>query len=77
VIVADVFGEQSLQMAFIHRNNVIQQVSSAAFNPTLRDAILPGTFEGGPYRADLQSTNGYQDFQSIFPIPVEDQKPRS
>jgi hypothetical protein len=26
-------------MAFIHRNDVIQQISSAAFNPTLRYTI--------------------------------------
>jgi hypothetical protein len=35
VIVADIFGDQTFQMAFVHRNNVIQQISSAAFNPTL------------------------------------------
>ncbi len=45
VIVADVFREQSFQVAFIHGDNVIQQVPSAAFDPTLRDAVLPGTFE--------------------------------
>ena len=38
-------GEQSLQLAFIQRNNVVQQVSSTAFHPPLRDAILPGTSE--------------------------------
>jgi hypothetical protein len=34
-------GEQSLQMAFIQRNNLVKQVSSTASHPTLRDAILP------------------------------------
>jgi len=38
---------------------------------------LPGTFEGGPYGADLQSTNRYRDFLPIFPIPVKDQEPGS
>ena len=46
VVVADVFREQRFQMAFIHRNDVIQQISSAAFNPTLRHSILPRAFEG-------------------------------
>jgi hypothetical protein len=32
-------GEQSLQMAFIQRNNVVQEVSSTASHPPLRDAI--------------------------------------
>jgi hypothetical protein len=34
-----ILGEQSLQMAFIQRNNVVQQVSSTASHPLLRDAI--------------------------------------
>jgi len=75
VVIPDVFREQTLQMAFIHRNDVIQQVSTAALNPTLRNSILPGTFEGGPNGSDLQSTNRCRDFQPIFPIPVKDQKP--
>src|ERR1700730_13576901 len=43
----NIFREQSLQMAFIHRDNVVQQVSSAAFDPTLRHTVLPGALEGG------------------------------
>jgi hypothetical protein len=74
VVVADVFREQSLQMTFIERNDVIQQIAPAAFDPTLRHAILPGAFEGGSHRTYLQRSNGYWNFQSVFPIPVEDQK---
>ena len=33
-------------MTFIQRNNVVQQVSSAASHPPLRDPILPWTPEG-------------------------------
>jgi len=39
MMVTNVLGEQSLQMAFIQRNNVVQEVSSTAFHPALRDAI--------------------------------------
>ena len=45
VIVTKILREQSLQMAFIQRNNVVQQVSSTASHPPLRDAILPWTPE--------------------------------
>ena len=45
MMVTNILGKQSLQMAFIQRNNVVQQVSSAASYPPLRDAILPGTSE--------------------------------
>jgi hypothetical protein len=46
MVVANVRREQSLEMAFIHRDNVVRQVSSAAFDPTLRHTVLPGTLEG-------------------------------
>jgi hypothetical protein len=32
--VADVFGEQSFQMAFVHSDDLIQKVPSAAFPPS-------------------------------------------
>jgi hypothetical protein len=33
MMVTNVLGEQSLQMAFIQRNNVVQEVSSTASHP--------------------------------------------
>jgi hypothetical protein len=39
VMVTNILGEQSLQMAFIQGNNMVQQVSSTASHPPLRDAI--------------------------------------
>jgi len=47
VVVADVFRDQSLQMAFIERDDVIQQIAPAAFDPTFRHTILPGAFNLG------------------------------
>jgi hypothetical protein len=37
MMVTNILGKQSLQMAFIQRNNVVQQVSSAV--PTQRSAM--------------------------------------
>jgi hypothetical protein len=45
MMVTNIFREQSLQMAFIQRNDVVQQVSSTASHLPLRDAILPWTSE--------------------------------
>jgi hypothetical protein len=45
MMVTNILGEQSPQMAFIQRDNVVQQVSSTASHPPLRDAILPWTPE--------------------------------
>src|SRR2546421_872504 len=77
VVVADVFRKQTFQMAFIHRNHVIQQVSSAAFNPTLRYTILPRAFERRSYRTHLQKSNGDWNLQPVLRIAVENKKPRS
>src|ERR1022692_4360114 len=77
MIGADVFRGQTFQMAFIHRNDMVEQVSSAALNPTFRDAILPGTLEGGPHRLHLQGSNRCGNLKSVLPIPVKDQKPGS
>ncbi len=62
-------------MAFIHRDNVVQQISSAAFDPTLSHTVLPGTLEGGADRAYLQGSNGRGNLQPVFRIPIEEQKP--
>ncbi len=48
VIVADIISEQTPQVALTHCDHVIQQVTPATFNPTLRDTVLPGTFKAGP-----------------------------
>ena len=53
MIVADIFGEQSLQMVFVHRDNVIQQVMAATLDPALRDTVLPRAFERRAHRPDL------------------------
>ena len=77
VMVGNILAEQPLQVAFIDRNNVIQQVTAAAADPTLSDSILPGAFERSPNRTHLQGSNGRWDFQSVLYIPIEDEKLRS
>ena len=61
-------------MAFIDGNDVIQQVAAAAADPALRDAILPGAFEGSLNRIYLQGLNGCRDLQSVLCITIEDEK---
>ena len=77
MVVTNILGEQSLQMAFIHRDNVVQQVLSATFDPTLRYTVLPGTFEGGADRGYIQGSEGPGNFQPVFRIPIEDEIPGS
>src|ERR1035438_875760 len=42
VIIGNVLGEESLQMALIQRDHVVEQVAAATSDPTLGDPILPG-----------------------------------
>jgi hypothetical protein len=48
VVVGGVFRELSLQMVFVHRDDMVQQVAAATLDPSFRDAVLPRAFEGGP-----------------------------
>ena len=77
MVVADKIRKQSLQMTFVRCNDVVQQVASATFDPTLRDTVLPRAFERGPDWPDLQGPNRCGNFDSILAIPVENEKPRS
>ena len=52
VVVADVLIEQPFQMAFMECDDVVQEVSAAAFHPALRDASLPGALKGSLNGAD-------------------------
>jgi len=45
VVVANVFREQTFQMAILNCNDVIQEITPATPYPTLCNSILPRTFE--------------------------------
>jgi hypothetical protein len=42
VVVAEILKDDSPQMAFVEGNDVVQQVTPAAFHPSLGNSILPG-----------------------------------
>jgi hypothetical protein len=77
VVVANLLREQSLQMAFVDCNDVVQEVTTATLDPRFRDAVLPRTFEGGSDRGDRQRSNGRGNLHPILAITVEDEKPGS
>ena len=77
VVVANILREQSLQMAFVDRDDVVQQVTAAALDPSLRDDVLPRTFEGGPHGPDLQRSNGCGNLDSVLAVTVKEKKPGS
>src|SRR5439155_17524559 len=68
-------GEQAFEVPFIHCNNLIQEISSAAFDPTLSNAVLPRTLIRGPDWCQTHGPRRDRDFPPVFCIPIEDQKP--
>src|ERR1017187_127138 len=71
VIIGNVLREQSLQMALIQRDHVVEQVAAGASDPTLGDAILPGTSNRGTDRYHLQRADRRWHFQAVLRIVVE------
>src|SRR5664280_288316 len=74
VIIGNVLGEESLQMALIQRDHVVEQVAAAASDPTLGDPILPGTPNRGTDRCHVQRAHRRWHFQAILPVMVEYEK---
>jgi hypothetical protein len=64
-------------MAFLHRNDVIQQIAAAAFNSTLRNSILPRTPQRSADTFDFHRSDRGGDFRPIFGITIQDDEPRS
>ncbi len=77
MIIAGVFGMQPLQMASVHRDEMVQQVAAATFDPSFRDAVLPRAFERGSHSPDLQRPDRCGNLDPILTIPVQDQNRRS
>jgi len=74
IVVINEFREQAFEMPFTHRNYLVQYISSGAFDPTLRYAVLPRASKGGPYGSILRDRT-LSNFQPVLCIPIEDQKP--
>src|SRR6266436_1524796 len=73
MMVTNILREQSLQMVFIQRNHVVQQVSSAASHPALRDPILPWTPEGSSLGNDPCGFHRCNDLEPKLLITIKDQ----
>jgi hypothetical protein len=54
---------------------VVEQLSPAASDPTLRDSILPRTPEGWPDRLQSEISYGHTDCLSELAVPIMNQEP--
>ena len=72
VVVAHVFGEQSLKMGFVQNDDVVEHLFSCRQNPSLRDAVLPWGFVGGLHWGDAPGFESFRDEVSVFSVAVHD-----
>src|SRR5664279_4010868 len=71
VIIGNVLREESLQMALIQGDYVVEQVAAAASDPTFGDPILPGTPNRGTDRCHVQRADRRWHFQAVLRVMVE------
>src|SRR5271169_5571147 len=75
VVIADVFFQQPSQMSLVQNDHVVQQVSAHASNPTLGNAILPGTAKSSSDRLSAVLLGSPNDVSRELRVAVEDEKP--
>ena len=72
VEVGDVVANKSPQMLVIQWNYMIQQFSSAAPYPALRDSVLPGTPDARPFGLQTCRLQKLQDTAIELRIAIQD-----
>jgi hypothetical protein len=60
-------------MLLVEDEHVIHHVSTTAFNPALRDPILPGTAERGSDRRDVHVLDRQEHLAIERGVPIEDE----
>src|SRR6266851_9044583 len=73
VVVTDVFIHQSVQMAFVEYDDIIEQISPAVSNPAFCYAVLPRASEAAPLWLDAETLHRADDFLINIRSTVEDQ----
>ena len=76
LVVADVIGQKPLQVLFIERDHVVQQIAPTTLDPALGYTVLPRTRERGSQGSDRQGSHSSRNLCSIFAIAVKNKKPR-
>src|SRR5271166_5977005 len=75
VVVANAFRHETLKMALVENDDVVEQVAAAVADETLRQAVLPRTFESCPLRLCAESLDCLDHFRAEDRVPVVDQIP--
>jgi hypothetical protein len=75
MVVADILGQQPLQVPLVQDNHVIKQVSSTTPDPTLRNPVLPRTAKGSADRLASHLIRERHQVAAKLRVSVEQQEP--
>jgi hypothetical protein len=73
VVVADVFGHQPFQMAFIQDDDMVEQVPATVADEAFGDTVLPRAAKAGSLRLDTEALDCADDIDVEIRSAVEDQ----
>jgi hypothetical protein len=73
VVIADVFGHEPFQVAFIQDDYVVEQVAAAVADEAFGDAVLPGTLEGSANRFNAEHFCSLYDLSTESGIAIVNQ----
>src|SRR5262249_17121563 len=71
MVIAHVIPKQAQKMTLVQSNNMIQELTAAASDPTLGDSILPRRLNARPLRFQTRRLQKRDDLRIEFRIPVE------
>src|ERR1019366_4911192 len=74
VVIADVLIQQPSQMSPIQHDHMIQEISTYAANPALRNSVLPRTSECSPNRLAAHRLHVRDNIGTELCVPIEDQE---
>ncbi len=74
MVVGDVIREEALEMALVQRDDLIEQLATAATDPALRDSILPRALDRGLHATNCHGSNGSRNFQPILCVVIIDEE---
>jgi hypothetical protein len=77
MVVADIFGHETLQVALVKHDHMVEQIATATPDKSLRHAILPRTSEAGSLGLDAEALDRLDNLGTEIRASVKDQIFRS
>ena len=74
MVVAYIFSHKPFQVSLVEDNNVIEQVSSAASHPSLRDTVLPRAAIRGTHRLASQLPDRRHHIAAKLRVAIKEQE---